>query len=100
MTTVSIKYVELAKKKSGLSYYAIAKEIGVTPQTINNLKIRPGELNDSALLRLAKIAQIAPNKIVAEVHMKKAKSQVEKDFWGMVAHSSDLAKQSASYILC
>lgn len=100
MKTVSIKYVEIAKKKSGLSYYAIAKKIGVTPQTINNLKTRPGELSDSALLELAQIAQVAPHKIIAEVHMKKAKNDREKAFWAAISRSKEMIEQTKDYILC
>jgi transcriptional regulator with XRE-family HTH domain len=100
MKNVSYKYLEIAHKKTGLSFYALAKEIGVSSIRVNQTKNDKSELNDGQLFKLAQLAQVAPSKVIAEAHIKKSKNPEEKAFWGMVAHSADLAKKSASYILC
>ena len=100
MENVSLKYIETAKEISGLSYYAIAKKIGVTPQQINALKHRDNELKDESLLLLAQIAQTAPMKIIAEKHKRTAKGQAERKFWEAITHSKELIEETKRYILC
>lgn len=98
MDNVSMKYIEIALSKSGLKQVELAEKIGVSSQQVTNLK-KGTELKDDALIRLANIAQVPANKILAELHMKKAKGSAERAFWEVIASSKELTNKSL-YILC
>ena len=100
MSKVSLKYIEIAVEKTGLSYYAIAKKIGVTPQQINALKHRDIELKDDALIRLAQIAQINPLDLLAEKHISNAKGSAESAFWSALSKSKAAKDSLINCILC
>ncbi|MBE0470994.1 MAG: hypothetical protein IBX55_15985 [Methyloprofundus sp.] len=100
MNKVSLKYIEIAADKSGLSHYAIAKKIGVTPQQINALKHRDIELKDDALIRLAQIAQLNPLEVLAEKHIQNAKGNAEAAFWATLAKSKAAKDSLIDCILC
>lgn len=95
MKNVSIKYIEIACKKTGLKQKDLAPLIGVSPQQISNLN-NGSELKDDSLIRLAQFAQIPANKILSEKHIKLAKGKAEREFWVFVAKS----KEMANCILC
>lgn len=110
MKNVSLKYIELACKKTGLSQRQIGKEIGVTAQQISNLKleridkhgknISTPELKDESLLRLAQFAQVSPMKIIAEKHKRIAKGTAERKFWDALSRSKEVLEETKQYILC
>jgi len=100
MENTSYKYVQIVREKTGLSYYAIAKKIGVTTTRMNQAKNNKAEFNDGALIKLAQIAQVPVSVVLAEKQLKKAKTKEESKFWNAVKNSAELAKLHIDSILC
>ena len=99
MENISLKYIDIAKKKTGYTQRELAKKIGVSAQQISNLK-HGGELKDGALIKLAQIAQVPASVVLAEKQLKKAKTEEESKFWKAVKNSAELAKLRINCILC
>ena len=100
MKNVSLKYVEIACKKTGMSKSKIAMAIGVSPAQITAMNTRDHELKDDALLQLAHFAQVSPMKIIAEKHKRQAKGQAERKFWDALSRSKEVLEETKRYILC
>lgn len=77
----SIKFLEMLRdtmtKKSD---YAIAKEIGLTPQAVNNYMSCKRVMDDTTAAKVAQKLGIDPMKVIAAANADREKGE-KKEFW-------------------
>jgi len=76
------KYLDAVKAKTGApSDYALAAILGITKQQISKYRNKGEYLGDGACMEAARILEIDPLIILAEIQAEKAKSEPAKAVW-------------------
>lgn len=76
------QWLDAAKKKHGLSDYALAPLLGISRSQMSKYRGGADFLSDDAAIKLAYLLNMeSPAEIVASAHAERAKSEDVKAFW-------------------
>lgn len=82
----TIQWLDEAKKKHGLTDYAIAPKLGIGRGQVSKYRNGLDFLSDDAAIKLAALLDMeSPAEIIASAHAERAKSEDVRAFWAQWA---------------
>ncbi len=91
--TTTVELLDRVKTHCNIpSDYALAKELGVTQQTVSRYRVGKDYFSDSTAIKVAELLDQDPGVIAASAHAERAKTDRERDLWrGIIKKLGGLA---------
>lgn len=78
----TIEYVDAVKSRLHItSDYAVAKALGVTKQAVSRYMKGTGYFDDYVAIRVAKLLEIEPLQVIADVNLQRAQNAEVRAVW-------------------
>lgn len=77
----TIQYIDSAKSRLGVSDYALAKALKITPSTIYGYRAGRSHMDDETAIKIAAILGIHAGLVLLDMHRERAKTPQERSAW-------------------